>query len=52
MRAPYYLPTGDEVQVFTAAYEKRLPVLLKVSYYGGLSPADYGPDEQGWYERM
>src|SRR5947207_1286084 len=29
MRSPYYLPIADEVQVFTAAYEKRLPVLLK-----------------------
>ena len=29
-----------------------LPVLLSVSYYGGLSPEDYGPDEQGWYEKM
>ena len=29
MRAPYYLSIGDEVEVFTAAYEKRLPVLLK-----------------------
>ena len=29
-----------------------LPVLLTVSYYGGLSPDDYGPDEQGWYEKM
>ena len=29
-----------------------LPVLLSVSYYGGLSPDDYGPDEQGWYEKM
>jgi nitric oxide reductase NorQ protein len=26
---PYYLPIGDEVAVFTAAYESRLPVLLK-----------------------
>ena len=26
---PYYLPVGDEVQVFTAAWEARLPVLLK-----------------------
>ena len=26
---PFYLPLGDEVQVFTAAWEKRLPVLLK-----------------------
>ena len=29
MRAPYYLPIADEIEVFTAAYEKRLPVLLK-----------------------
>ncbi len=27
--APYYLPVGDEVEVFMAAYEQRLPVLLK-----------------------
>ena len=27
--APFYLPVGDEVQVFTAAWEARLPVLLK-----------------------
>lgn len=27
--APYYLPIQDEVDVFTAAYERRLPVLLK-----------------------
>ncbi len=26
---PYYLPIGDEVSVFRAAYECRLPVLLK-----------------------
>ena len=26
---PYYLPLGDEVEVFRAAYEARLPVLLK-----------------------
>jgi len=26
---PYYLPIGDEVRVFTAAWECRLPVLLK-----------------------
>ena len=28
-RAPWYLPVGDEVQVFEAAYRARLPVLLK-----------------------
>jgi nitric oxide reductase NorQ protein len=26
---PYYLPVGDEVAIFTAAWEARLPVLLK-----------------------
>ncbi|MBI4516492.1 MAG: CbbQ/NirQ/NorQ/GpvN family protein [Deltaproteobacteria bacterium] len=26
---PYYLPIGDEVAIFSAAYECRLPVLLK-----------------------
>ena len=27
--APYYLPLSDEVEIFLAAYEQRLPVLLK-----------------------
>ena len=26
---PYYLPIGDEIEIFRAAYECRLPVLLK-----------------------
>ncbi|MEX2031880.1 MAG: CbbQ/NirQ/NorQ/GpvN family protein [Dehalococcoidia bacterium] len=26
---PYYLPIGDEVQLFETAYERRIPVLLK-----------------------
>lgn len=26
---PFYLPIGNEIEVFTAAYESRLPVLLK-----------------------
>jgi nitric oxide reductase NorQ protein len=26
---PYYLPIGDEVDIFTAAYQCRLPILLK-----------------------
>src|SRR5499425_1026759 len=26
---PYYLPVGDEVAIFSAAYDCRLPVLLK-----------------------
>ena len=26
---PYYLPLGDEIELFRAAYEQRLPVLLK-----------------------
>jgi pimeloyl-ACP methyl ester carboxylesterase len=29
-----------------------LPVLLKVSYYSGLSATDYGPGEEGWFEKM
>lgn len=29
MEEPWYLPLGDEVQVFEAAYQARLPVLLK-----------------------
>jgi nitric oxide reductase NorQ protein len=27
--APFYLPSADEVELFTAAYEQRIPVLLK-----------------------
>jgi nitric oxide reductase NorQ protein len=27
--APFYLPTGDEVDLFRAAYDQRIPVLLK-----------------------
>lgn len=27
--APYYLPVGDEIDIFTAAYNCRLPILLK-----------------------
>lgn len=26
---PYYLPVGDEIEIFQAAYDSRLPVLLK-----------------------
>ena len=29
MAEPWYLPVGDEVEVFVAAYRERLPVLLK-----------------------
>src|SRR6266853_496266 len=54
MRTPYYLPIADEVEVFTAAYAKRLPVLLKgptgcgktrfVEYMAStLKPAGDGP---------
>jgi nitric oxide reductase NorQ protein len=28
-QAPYYLPVSDEVEIFLAAYERRIPVLLK-----------------------
>ncbi len=27
--APFYLPQGDEISVFAAAYANRLPILLK-----------------------
>lgn len=27
--APYYLPIGDEIELFRAAYEQHLPILLK-----------------------
>ena len=27
--APFYLPVGDEIDIFTAAYQCRLPILLK-----------------------
>ncbi|MCS7294769.1 MAG: AAA family ATPase, partial [Dehalococcoidia bacterium] len=26
---PYYLPIGDEVELFESAYEQHIPVLLK-----------------------
>ncbi len=29
-----------------------LPVLLRVSYYSGLSAEQYGPGEEGWFDRM
>src|SRR6478609_7719076 len=28
-QAPFYLPVHDEVEVFRAAYQRRIPVLLK-----------------------
>jgi nitric oxide reductase NorQ protein len=54
MRTPYYLPIADEIEVFTAAYARRLPVLLKgptgcgktrfVEYMAAtLKPAGNGP---------
>jgi nitric oxide reductase NorQ protein len=29
LREPYYLPAGDEVELFEAAFEQKVPVLLK-----------------------
>jgi nitric oxide reductase NorQ protein len=29
LEAPFYLPTDDEIELFQAAYEQRIPVLLK-----------------------
>ena len=26
---PFYAPTSDEIEIFTAAYEQRIPILLK-----------------------
>ena len=26
---PYYLPVGDEIEIFEAAYAQRVPILLK-----------------------
>jgi hypothetical protein len=34
------------------AFDVSLPVLLSMSYYSGLSPEQYAPDEQGCYEKM
>ena len=28
-KEPYYIPHANEVEVFTAAYKNRLPVMLK-----------------------
>jgi nitric oxide reductase NorQ protein len=28
-REPFYLPVGDEIEIFQAAYDQRIPVLLK-----------------------
>jgi nitric oxide reductase NorQ protein len=28
-REPFYLPVGDEIEIFLAAYDQRIPVLLK-----------------------
>ena len=28
-REPYYLPVGDEIEVFTAAYAQKIPLLFK-----------------------
>ena len=30
-KEPYYVPTGDEIQLFEAAYESKIPVLFKLS---------------------
>jgi pimeloyl-ACP methyl ester carboxylesterase len=43
---------GHEFPEHMIGVHLSLPVLLRVSYYSGLSPADYGPDEQGWFEKM
>jgi nitric oxide reductase NorQ protein len=51
---PFYLPAGDEVEIFRAAYQRRIPVLLKgptgcgktrfVEYMSWLLAGEHGRD--------
>ena len=43
---------GHEFAEHLIGVHLSLPVLFHVSYYSGLSPEDYGPGEEGWYEKM
>ena len=43
---------GHEFPQHLIGVHLSLPVLLRASYYSGIAPEDYGPDEQGWFERM
>ena len=43
---------GHEFPEHMVGVHLSLPVLMRVSYYSGLSAADYGPGEEGWFEKM
>jgi pimeloyl-ACP methyl ester carboxylesterase len=43
---------GHEFPEHLIGVHLSLPVLLRVSYYSGLSAEDYAPDEAGWFEKM
>jgi pimeloyl-ACP methyl ester carboxylesterase len=43
---------GHEFPEHLIGVHLSLPVLFHVSYYSGLSPEDYGPGEEGWFEKM
>jgi pimeloyl-ACP methyl ester carboxylesterase len=43
---------GHEFPEHLIGLHLSLPVLLRVSYYSGLSADDYAPDEAGWFEKM
>ena len=43
---------GHEFPEHLIGVHLSLPVLLRVSYYSGLSADDYAPEEAGWFEKM
>lgn len=43
---------GHEFAEHLIGVHLSLPVLFHVSYYSGLSAEDYGPDEEGWFDKM
>ena len=43
---------GHEYPQHMVGVHLSLPVLMRVSYYSGLSADDYGPEEEGWFEKM
>lgn len=43
---------GHEFPEHLVGVHLSLPVLMKVSYYSGLRAEDYGPGEEGWFDRM
>ena len=43
---------GHEYPEHMVGVHLSLPVLMRVSYYSGLSAEDYGPDEEGWFDKM